>query len=64
MIVSFVSLSNEEILQSTDVVTPDAGVILQLEDGPVALVTFRFVGRSVTLTLVAVFGPVFETTIL
>ena len=50
-------------MQLTDAVIPDAGDILQLELGPVAEVTVRFVGKSVTTILVASFGPALETVI-
>ena len=51
--VSLVFIARLAMVQSTDVVTPVAGLILQLEFGPVALVTVRLVGRSSIATLVA-----------
>ncbi len=45
--VSITSFARLVMVQSTDVVTPEAGVIVQLEfEPPVALVTVRFVGKS------------------
>ena len=62
VMVSLVPIARLRIVQSTEVVTPVAGAMVQLEFGPIELVTSRFFGKTST-TSVASSGPALATLI-